>query len=136
MFTSFSDPKIHTGISCLKGNLPQPIKIFWKSITVMIKYFCLVGSMHFIFFLFMTMSGETSTVVKYFAMEIIIVTESQNGWGQKRPLEVILPNPPAQAGHLKQVAQGHVQTAFLISPRVETPQPPWTTCAGAQSPSQ
>jgi len=40
-----------------------------------------------------------------------------------------------QAGAPRPVAQDHVQMAFELSRRMETPQPPWTTCASAQSPS-
>lgn len=39
-------------------------------------------------------------------------SQSQDGWSWNGHLEVILPSCPAQAGHLKQVAQNHAHKIF------------------------
>ena len=41
-----------------------------------------------------------------------MLTESQKGWGWKGPLEVSGPTPLLKEGHLKLIAQDHVQMAF------------------------
>lgn len=84
MITSLSDPKIHTGLWGRKGNLPQSHQNFLENSYSHDISFCLVGPMHFFFFglfffvCFTTVRGETITAVNYFAIEITIVTESQN----------------------------------------------------------
>lgn len=40
------------------------------------------------------------------------VTQLQDGWGWKGPLETIWSNPRLKQGHLEPVAQVHVQVAF------------------------
>lgn len=40
------------------------------------------------------------------------ITESQNGWGWEGPLEVILSNPPAQAGSPRAGWQGSCPEGF------------------------
>lgn len=43
-----------------------------------------------------------------------------------------LVNPSSSSkGHLELVVHDHVQMAFELSPRMESSQPPWTTCASA-----
>lgn len=58
------------------------------------------------------------------------ITESQNSWGWKRPLEVIGSKPPAQAGTLRAACPGTCPDDFWISPRMETPQHSWVTGLG------
>lgn len=57
-------------------------------------------------------------------------SHSQNGWGWQGLLETACPSPCAGQRHRKQVSQG---CALRISPRTETPQPPWATSSGVQS---
>ena len=67
------------------------------------------------------------------------ISESQNSWGWKEPLEVILSNPfnlPAQAGPPRAGCPGPCPDSFWISPRMDTPQPLWVAYASARSPSQ
>ena len=74
----------------------------------------------------------------HFQMQDIIslITESQNGWGWKGPLEVIWSNTPAQAGPPRSACLGPSPGHFWISPRMQTQLPLWATCACAHSPSQ
>ena len=64
------------------------------------------------------------------------ITESQDSWGWKGPLEVIWSNPFAQAWPPTAGCPGLRPDSFWVSPRMETPQPLWAACASAQSPSQ
>lgn len=56
-------------------------------------------------------------------------SKPQNGGGWNRPLEVTAPVPLLWEGHPEQSAQGCVQSAVELSPKTETPQPLWATCA-------
>lgn len=47
--------------------------------------------------------------------EMLFNRESENGWGRKRPLKVILPKPPFAEGCLDSI---------WVSPRMKTTQPP------------
>ena len=85
-------------------------------------------------FIFFAAFGRIKTE-EFKIIFLIRITEVQNGWGWKGPLEV-------KQGHLEPDAQNHVQTAFdypdsfLISPGTETPQPLWAAYFRARSPSQ
>lgn len=48
------------------------------------------------------------------------ITASQRSGGWKARLEIILSKPPAQSqGQLGEVAQGHVQVGFVLSPKTK-----------------
>ena len=64
-----------------------------------------------------------------------IVTESQNGWGWKGTLGVILSHLPVQAVPPTRGSPALCPDGFCISNRMETPQPLWATSARARSPS-
>jgi len=65
-----------------------------------------------------------------------VFTESQNGWGWKGLLDVILSCPPVQAGPPTAGCPGPCPDGFLVFTRMESPQNFWETWTSAQSPSQ
>lgn len=50
---------------------------------------------------------------------------SQNGWGRKRPLEVIWSNPLLRQDHLEQVAHNHVQMTQISPTSATSLKVPW-----------
>ena len=62
--------------------------------------------------------------------------ESQNSWGWNKALEVVWSNSPAQARPPEAGWPGPCPGSFLISSRMESPQPLSATCASAWSPPQ
>lgn len=79
-------------------------------------------------------SGSARNCAGLLCLKLII--ESQDGWGGKWPLEVICSNPLGQARPHTAGCPWPCSGEFWMSPRTETPQPPWVTCVSAQSPSQ
>lgn len=68
-------------------------------------------------------------------LKAIRATESRAGWGWKGPVGFIWPYPLPKRGHPEAGCPGPCPDGFWISPRLETPQAPWATCAGARAPS-
>jgi len=64
---------------------------------------------------------------------VVAITESQSGRSWKGLGEVTSSNLPAQAGLPTASCPGLCPEGFGMSPRMETSQPPWATCAGAWS---
>lgn len=86
------------------------------------------------------MSGLKSRV-NNFAMwgDILLdwlITVPPSGWVWKGDLDVIWSNYPTQAEWLRWGCPGSCRGGFLVSPRMESPQPLWATCCKSQSHSQ
>ena len=66
---------------------------------------------------------------------VVCLAVSQNCRDWKGPLEIIESNPPCQSRlPTADCTAGHLRGSW-ISPEKETPQPPWTSCSCAPSPS-
>lgn len=69
-------------------------------------------------------------------LEVTVMSVSQPDWDWRWALEVILSKPSSQAVSPTVHCQGPCLDSVVLSPRMETPQALWVTCASARSPSQ
>lgn len=66
-------------------------------------------------------------------LSLAAVIDSQNGWGWKGSPDVILSNPPAQAGPSRTGYPGPCPTGFWLSPSMNSPQHLWATSSSVWS---
>lgn len=66
--------------------------------------------------------------LKWQSIQFHWTTESQDVWGWKGPLEIILSYFPAQAGTCRTSSPGPRPQGFWISPKMEAPQPLGNLC--------
>lgn len=64
---------------------------------------------------------KTSPTVRAAGLSLAAVTDSQNGWGWKKSLDIISHTPPAQAGPFITSYPGPYPTGFWLSPSMKSP---------------
>ena len=121
-----------TRCQCLRKLDSKGFSVSWLSSTLKTEFACWLTSLR----MFTVYFRHQITIFSSIFSAWCLSYESQNGVGWKGALEIIWPKPTARAGPPTAGCPGPCPDGFWISPRMETPQPPWVTFASAQSPSQ